>query len=401
MAVTQGLGDGFALYNGVKLPNIESVWTDELKAQYPYASLGATDCSIFGYAGKFVYSIAFSSVCCQKDGEYYKITGQGIWYMYTDSDEVANIFEITAHNLVESERFTDGTESTTPFIWSNHDVIDVADNSVVLAASDPIPLDGMHVIEWDGDTTGLENVYEMQYKVSDAILRKGDFTNSVVVITYTDRAQVTQGDTVFEGEGVVFPSIGGEPIDGVVSVYVEDVLFGMGTGLWFGNTEGVAYTSLFAYTTTSTPSEPEEPETPKWQFSLRDFLSGVAAGAASRGVLPRQKKEAIAYLYNGVQLPGLPEVEGQYMVIDYDSGEYLLIPCSHPLIRKSDGNIYQAEIATYYVYKVINGEWSTYSGNQYKIEQVVFGTAIWANTDILNEDGSVYLAASEPVPIYE
>ena len=35
-----------------------------------------------------------------------------------------------------------------------------------------------------------------------------------------------------------------------------------------------------------------EPEQPAWTFSLRDFLSGIASAAASRGVLPR---EPIAY----------------------------------------------------------------------------------------------------------
>jgi hypothetical protein len=34
-------------------------------------------------------------------------------------------------------------------VWSNHDILN-ADGSVYFAASDPIPLDGMNVIEWDG-----------------------------------------------------------------------------------------------------------------------------------------------------------------------------------------------------------------------------------------------------------
>lgn len=37
-----------------------------------------------------------------------------------------------------------------------------------------------------------------------------------------------------------------------------------------------------------------------WKFNLQDLLSGMAAAAASRGVL---RRTPIAYLYNGVQLP--------------------------------------------------------------------------------------------------
>ena len=249
MAVTESKGDGYSLFNGIKLPSLPE-WDKE---QYPYVAVLTDESGNYYFHAKssaITYSAQGVGVISNQinSGAVIMLAFSSVeWIPHKQPEEVARVY----YNAV----------------WGNHDIIKTTDDSIYLAGSAPISLDGMNVIEWDGDTTGLENVYGMQYKVSDTILRKGDFTNSVVVMTYTDGAQVTQGDTVFEAEGMVAPAIGGEPINGVIFLYVEDEQFGMSTGLWFGNTEGVAYTSLFAYTPvggdTPEPEEPEEPDIPE------------------------------------------------------------------------------------------------------------------------------------------
>ena len=51
--------------------------------------------------------------------------------------------------------FTKMSIESVKLIWSNFDILN-EDGSVYFAASEPISLDGMNVIEWDGDTIGLE-----------------------------------------------------------------------------------------------------------------------------------------------------------------------------------------------------------------------------------------------------
>lgn len=379
MAVTQGLGDGYALYNGVKLPNIDKVykaWTD--KETHPYAY-------IIDNLKNDEYLLTLSSQEAYVDSTNSLMTGNGAML----------IFKLTAgsdsYSLYKSsqafEHSYSYSKSNYSFVWANHDIL--KDSTVYYSATSPIPLDGMTVIEWDGDTTGLENLYEMQYKVSDTILRKDDFTNCVVVMTYADRIAVGQGVEGLESEGIAMSEV-----DGVMSIYSEDNQYGISTGLWFGKTDGVAYTSLFAYTPAA------EPETPKWQFNLSDFLSGIAAAAASRGVI---RRTPIAYMYNGVQLPGLPESSYEYAYLYTTSdGEYVanLSPTIEVIIGKGgysthrDGDIY-----------VLNdGIWEVATISKYR-----YGYLFWSNTDVYYDDAfsdesfasTLYLAASDPVPVYE
>lgn len=109
------------------------------------------------------------------------------------------------------------------------------------------------------------------------------------------------------------------------------------------------------------------------------------------------------YLYNGVELPALPEFYGYpYVVIHRDIyiNTYYARAYSDPLIRKSDK-----------IFVFTDGEagqeWC--SLNDGKWGEIVIGTVsrldgpgiemLWSNHDILNSDGTLYLAASEPVPI--
>ena len=161
---------------------------------------------------------------------------------------------------------------------------------------------------------------------------------------------------------------------------------------------------------------------------LKSFLTGLAIGLAG-GPLPLTppQREPIAYLYNGVQLPPLPEWDREmypYAVISrmgtissdyyyrlvmfrepykinykdswtlekFATGEgavYLISEC--PYADAGDGSF----VWSVPVEKVANqnGEFG---------ERVYAKYARWSNYEITYaSDGALYLAASEPVPVYE
>ena len=139
-------------------------------------------------------------------------------------------------------------------------------------------------------------------------------------------------------------------------------------------------------------------------FNLQDFLSGMASAAASRGVL---RREPIAYLYNGVQLPGLPESEYEYAVIDTamytmlgKATLYLFSTLEYTTIESSgDRGLVLADTNhVRYTAKSTDTTWSETSAGTTALNINNIG---WANTNILNADGSVFLDGSDPVPIYE
>ena len=159
MAITKTSGDGFALYNGVKLPNIDTVWTD--KTKYPYAYIVAIDTAIFltltstktqyrinnGYFSD-IHTEAFIFVS-------YAFNGSN-WMSFGSGSKDANDYTTRAKN--------------TAITWANHEVLNYDDGSTYLAASDHISLDGMTVVEWDGDTEGLERPQYMSvYRLMDYI----------------------------------------------------------------------------------------------------------------------------------------------------------------------------------------------------------------------------------------
>ena len=128
--------------------------------------------------------------------------------------------------------------------------------------------------------------------------------------------------------------------------------------------------------------------------------------------LPEVQKEPVAYLYNGVRLPKLPEWDrGKYpyaVIALYNTsnnaGKYELILCQN--ILSYDGeNVVQEKENNYLCYLTDNNTWNYI--NTYDFEEVVFigdgeQTLIWTSSEIPNStDGSVYMAATKPAPVYE
>lgn len=104
------------LYNGIPLPDINTVWTD--KTTYPYAI-------IFGdeYGGEFLHISPVPFI--YEDPNVNISSGAGSPRYINDSD-----------GWVEHDSGSGCTGSGVK--WTNYDIIDISDNSVYLAASEPV-----------------------------------------------------------------------------------------------------------------------------------------------------------------------------------------------------------------------------------------------------------------------
>lgn len=136
-----------------------------------------------------------------------------------------------------------------------------------------------------------------------------------------------------------------------------------------------------------------------------EFKRYLALGLCATGVWGGQK-EATMYSYNWVVLPKLPEWDkAKYpyasIHLDGSTGYYWLWLSTEPLSRGTLGFIQFPDGAT--------GIGSVYYPNEHTSwpeftmdEGDIFTTsALWANYNILNANGTVYLEASDPVPVYE
>ena len=139
------------------------------------------------------------------------------------------------------------------------------------------------------------------------------------------------------------------------------------------------------------------------------LLQGYLVGCRLRAM--RGKKKPIAYLYNGVRLPKLPETDLPYASIHRSSGgEYWALFSSSPWEYNTARDMFISQ-----VYPVsgsfweCGGDFSTWKSHGGVTNSnggiLSFGTMgadawYWTNADIPTTDGSPFLAASEPVPVY-
>ena len=124
------------LYNGVQLPDINAVWTDEMKALYPYAYM-------YEMAGFGAYMIAFASFEMYKDGKqiFTKTAGEVIHATYLPGMYDDWYSDGIAQEVKENELAFDEEEDQffTAISWTSHDILNT-DGSVYLAASEPVPV---------------------------------------------------------------------------------------------------------------------------------------------------------------------------------------------------------------------------------------------------------------------
>lgn len=273
MAVTTSSGNGFALYNGDKLLNINTVWTD--KATCPKAYIVSMDgvTALFVSANPIVFDF------------------EGTAYIYSDYGTACGVSIFGDDAWSEMPVSTDGSSEAplSTVIWSNFDILNT-DNTVHLSASDPIPLDGMTVIEWDGDKTGLDvgtyisegadSGYSL-YKVAEYVpMRNGDVF--AVHFVASNGAEIIGADDYYEAEfgaggrchshliisapaGTYTPTVG--TLTATITLPSDGLYM-------YSSDDGQARTTLYAY-----PASGESGDS----YDEKEFLSGLVMGLCSKG----------------------------------------------------------------------------------------------------------------------
>lgn len=122
-------------------------------------------------------------------------------------------------------------------------------------------------------------------------------------------------------------------------------------------------------------------------------------------------REPTMYSYNGVVLPKLPEWDKSkypYAVI-WRSGTtnnpyYCAVPFEDYSFQKSGGGVWivwhvpsDSQVPWYKA--TLESKAFEYYYDEYGY--AVVSAIVWANFDVLNADGTLFLAKSDPVPIYE
>lgn len=109
------------------------------------------------------------------------------------------------------------------------------------------------------------------------------------------------------------------------------------------------------------------------------------------------------YLYNGVKCPALPDIAEDYPYVFITGGDVISVVRAgkNPAIIKT---IYGTENVCFEGGSI----WFTYDSTNERWREPIDATSeyvttpvalIWSNHNICKEDGSVYLPASEPVPV--
>ena len=138
------------MYNGVELPDIESVWTPELKKTHPYAVInyagdigGTFPSGVVAYiliisdtpivTGSEVTAYCFSLIE-DRTGDTLYTQLAGVWNDITEGSPMTDVFTVDRLGVA---------------LWANHDILD-EDLLVALAASDPVYSDiGLRVSDTD------------------------------------------------------------------------------------------------------------------------------------------------------------------------------------------------------------------------------------------------------------
>lgn len=296
--------------------------------------------------------------------------------------------------------------------------------SEVPDGAESIPLDGMNVIEWDGDTTGLDAFGDF-YRVTSSVPSKSEMTNAIAVFSDGGNLASLQITQVDEELGCYVPLAqynGSEEPVGYIIPSEATAELGLPSGTYLVHVlldEYDIYTTLLAYT----PATTEEPETPTVKkFPLRQFILGLLSELTAGSA-----KEPIAYLYNGVRLPKLPEWNrGVYPFATISIISTMTALTVTLTFRKSwkqdvqldipkdaiwtqPGDIeYKIKKSGYYlsIDSVKDAEWG--EATECTEAEWMSATNIrWTNKDIVSqgsidhETGELILAASEPVPVYE
>ena len=143
------------------------------------------------------------------------------------------------------------------------------------------------------------------------------------------------------------------------------------------------------------------------KFPLNSWLTGFLAAIVTRERVVPTEKTPVAYLYNGVRLPALPEWDKEkypYAYIttaDFDDGYRLF--CVDGQKNVINGKLFLTILYPGDFYVLRDGEWAKYDHSNVAAPVVWCNTDTYYTTNIENGElaGTLYMAASDPVPVYE
>lgn len=141
--------------------------------------------------------------------------------------------------------------------------------------------------------------------------------------------------------------------------------------------------------------------TPVPVYDPTALLQGYLVGCRIRAM--RGKKKIVGYSYNGTVLPGLPEWNKEkypYAWIGKEASPSFLYMLSQPPLWNGTELVASADCNCLW-YSLTGGVWVYDLTATHSAGDTVGDDAMWTNTDILNTEGAVHLAASDPAPIYE
>lgn len=139
-------------------------------------------------------------------------------------------------------------------------------------------------------------------------------------------------------------------------------------------------------------------------FDLDSWVIGYELGFAGNPMPTLSIKQPVAYLYNGVQLPAPPDGDEDlcpcaciYKSYVVGSVRYCFARSSEPFKWNPDGGI--LSIYSPYSSWLEDDEWP--QGTQFEGWWDQVCQVVWTNVNILQEDGTLHLEASDPIPVYE
>lgn len=395
-------------YNGVVLPDIESVWTD--KQTYPYACMRVVEPAVLGTEGEF-YMLWLCTDVFQFDGTNF-ITA-GVMNLYggvsTQSDADAFGIELGVWTLSD-ENMTHGSIGTGAVHWTSHDILNT-DGSVYLAASDPVKsypdatviVDGVGykgailpaLPEWDREQYPYAILKET---VTD--FGVGDVSRSLLLHCYAANAYYfTSNNRVYFGG-----SRDVEPVAAKMYRLTDDT--------WVLDSE--YDNNHIQVTTPEGDTNYGTTVTTFWANFKAEYDGTVYIDPSD----PIPVGEPIAYSYNGVTLPALSESDLEYAVIIYSGLDvtYFLNmfdeqPIAHNVYYEyydtTQLHIGRPEGCRVQFWGSSRDGWdkqtkpTTDRDNDNGWAMANSDRVHWTSHDILNEDGTIYLSASDPVPVYE
>lgn len=152
-----------------------------------------------------------------------------------------------------------------------------------------------------------------------------------------------------------------------------------------------------------------------WLIDLKRWIFGFVSGLAGEPRLSSLKEQTpTAYLYNGVRLPPLPEWDKEaypYAIMEHTKSASYNIAYVTVAAQLTTEIIFTGEIvrvhgkSSYYHMSWYDEDGFPVQWDEPVVSENDYNTPLssimWSNFDIYHQDGTIYLAASEPVPVYE